>query len=260
MNPLWPSGHEAKYNHWPKTSSCGCSQYLQAWPSLHLLQIIQTPLKHLFSSIPWALNAPSTMPHRTGRMQFLQCLLNQVKWSWHRCRLLCDSQPYNLTESAECPWTWKQGEVVRASLPPGFTFWLWSWSTLCTWAHLITSWGFSFLTCQVEVIIPTSQDLRWCHCDPTSSFHQHLSNSLVYSEDSFLPTAVSHHQKANVLFHSISCFFVFRLMISTRKVFCLSPKWVYPSPTSFKTFGREDHISKCWQGREGREGQYTPYT
>lgn len=96
------------------------------------------------------------------------------------------------------------------SLPPSRLYiMLWSWSTLRTWAHLITSWSFSFLTCQVEVIIPTSQDLRWCHCDPTSSFHQHLSNSLVYSEDSFLPTAVSHHQKANVLFHSVSCFFCF---------------------------------------------------
>lgn len=76
VNPLWPSAHEAEYNHWPQISSCGCYHYLQAWPSLHLPADHPNPSEHSFSSIPQALNAPSAMPHSTGRMQFLQCLLS----------------------------------------------------------------------------------------------------------------------------------------------------------------------------------------
>ena len=165
VNPLWPSGHEAEYNHWPQTSSCGCNHYLRAWPSLHLPADHPDPSEHS-SSVPRALSAPSAMPPSTGRVQFLQCLLSRVEWSWPPRR------PTTVWLSALQPngvgWVPLDVDARRSSesLPQGFTFWLWSWPTLCTWAHLITSWSLSFLICQVEVVIPTSQDLRWCHWDP----------------------------------------------------------------------------------------------
>ena len=117
VNPLWPSGHEAEYNHWPQTSSCGCNHYLRAWPSLRLPADRPNPSEHSFSSVPRGLSAPSAMaPAQEGCSLCSVCSVESSEADLHVDRLLCDSQPCNLTELAECPWTWMQGEAVRASL------------------------------------------------------------------------------------------------------------------------------------------------
>lgn len=80
------------------------------------LQIIQTPLNTPLLSLEPSVHQVPCHPAQEGCSFCSVCSVKSSEADLHVDRLLCDSQPYNLTESAECPWTWTQGEAVRASL------------------------------------------------------------------------------------------------------------------------------------------------